>query len=221
MTSARWKLSFLHFSTTFSYILVVGSFYFTCHLIYGIKETCSWQTQCDISLAIEKAVFQICFQHFCPSIYNHERIQLTSTLYIFPSCYRLYVALATLTEPHQLTATLNCVTSVARALVRPDESYPAGRHHVLPLLQLVLPGIDPNDFRKALVSLYSVNNVVYAFRLSPSCVLKLVSAMWYFLSLGHNVAKIFFFSFHREHLCLYLLLSVSFLWLIVQKLWEL
>lgn len=164
MTSARWKLSFLHFSTTFSYILVVGSFYFTCHLIYGIKETCSWQTQCDISLAKEKAVFQICFQHFCPSIYNHERIQLTSTLYIFPSCYRLYVALATLTEPHQLTATLNCVTSVARALVRPDESYPAGRHHVLPLLQLVLPGIDPNDFRKALVSLYSVYNVVCAFR---------------------------------------------------------
>jgi len=60
--------------------------------------------------------------------------------------------LGTLTEPHQLTATLNCVTSVARALVRPDASYPAGRSHVLPLLQLVLPGIDPNDFRKALVS---------------------------------------------------------------------
>ena len=68
------------------------------------------------------------------------------------SCQRLYVALGTLTEPHQLTATLNCVTSVARALVRPDASYPAGRSHVLPLLQLVLPGVDPNDFRKALVS---------------------------------------------------------------------
>ena len=69
------------------------------------------------------------------------------------------MALGTLTEPHQLTATLNCVTSVARALVRPDESYPAGRSHVLPLLQLVLPGIDPNDFRKSLVSpqLYMCN----------------------------------------------------------------
>ena len=83
-----------------------------------------------------------------------KEFKLTTTLCPYPTCYRLYVALATLTEPHQLTATLNCVTSVARALVRPDESYPAGRHHVLPLLQLVLPGIDPNDFRKALVSVY-------------------------------------------------------------------
>ena len=63
-----------------------------------------------------------------------------------------YVALVTLTEPHQLTATLDCVKSVARALVRPDASYPAGRCHVLMLLQLVLSGIDPNDFRKSLVS---------------------------------------------------------------------
>ena len=77
-------------------------------------------------------------------------LDLTFDLFVLLS--RLYVALGTLTEPHQLTATLNCVTSVARALVRPDASYPAGRSHVLPLLQLVLPGIDPNDFRKALVS---------------------------------------------------------------------
>lgn len=67
------------------------------------------------------------------------------------SC-RLYTALDTLIEPHQLTATLNCVTSVARALVKSDSSYTQGRSHVLPLLQLILPGIDPNDFRKAVVS---------------------------------------------------------------------
>ncbi|CAH3144364.1 unnamed protein product [Porites evermanni] len=73
---------------------------------------------------------------------------------------KLYVALGTLTEPHQLTATLNCVTSVARALVRPDASYPAGRSHVLPLLQLVLPGIDPNDFRKALGTFMFISTVV-------------------------------------------------------------
>ncbi|XP_068688324.1 proteasome activator complex subunit 4-like isoform X1 [Montipora foliosa] len=73
---------------------------------------------------------------------------------------KLYVALATLTEPHQLIATLNCVTSVARALVRPDASYPAGRHHVLPLLQLVLPGIDPNDFRKSLGTFMFISTVV-------------------------------------------------------------
>ncbi|XP_044171551.1 proteasome activator complex subunit 4-like [Acropora millepora] len=73
---------------------------------------------------------------------------------------KLYVALATLTEPHQLTATLNCVTSVARALVRPDASYPAGRRHVLTLLQLVLPGIDPNDFRKSLGTFMFISTVV-------------------------------------------------------------
>jgi proteasome activator subunit 4 len=44
------------------------------------------------------------------------------------------------------------VTSVARALVKSDGLYPAGKSHVLPLLQLILPGIDPNDFRKAMVS---------------------------------------------------------------------
>ena len=65
---------------------------------------------------------------------------------------RLYTALDTVTEPHQLTATLNCVTSVARALVQSNKSYSEGRSHVLPLIQLVLPGIDPNDFGKAMVS---------------------------------------------------------------------
>lgn len=71
--------------------------------------------------------------------------------YDFVFNYRLYKALDTLIEPHQLTATLNCVTSVARALVKSDGPYPEGKSHVLPLLQLILPGIDPNDFRKAMV----------------------------------------------------------------------
>ena len=62
------------------------------------------------------------------------------------------MALDTLTEPHQLTATLSCATSVGRSLVRSQGSYTAGRAHVLPLLMSVLPGIDPNDFRKAMVS---------------------------------------------------------------------
>jgi len=46
------------------------------------------------------------------------------------------------------------------ALVRADESYPAGHSHVLPLLQLVLPGIDPNDFRKALGTFMFISTIV-------------------------------------------------------------
>ncbi|KAK3731823.1 hypothetical protein QZH41_020179, partial [Actinostola sp. cb2023] len=73
---------------------------------------------------------------------------------------KLYTALDTLIEPHQLTATLNCVTSVARAMVKSDGSYPAGKSHVLPLLQLILPGIDPNDFRKAVATFTFISTII-------------------------------------------------------------
>lgn len=58
----------------------------------------------------------------------------------------------TLTEPHTLTATLSCVTGLARSLVAPGNRYPEGRAHVLPLLMASLPGVDPNDFSKSMVS---------------------------------------------------------------------
>ncbi|XP_031565856.1 proteasome activator complex subunit 4-like [Actinia tenebrosa] len=73
---------------------------------------------------------------------------------------KLYKALDTLIEPHQLTATLNCVTSVARALVKSDGTYPEGKSHVLPLLQLILPGIDPNDFRKAMATFTFISTII-------------------------------------------------------------
>ena len=55
-------------------------------------------------------------------------------------------------EPHQVVATLSCLTSVARPLVAGGEEFPAGQLHVLTLLRLALPGIDPNDFRKSMVN---------------------------------------------------------------------
>ena len=61
------------------------------------------------------------------------------------------MALDTLTEPHQLTATLSCLTSVARPLLSSCEAFPDGPTHLIRLLTLVLPGIDANDFRKAMV----------------------------------------------------------------------
>ena len=66
--------------------------------------------------------------------------------------YRSYPALETLTEPHRLIACLNCTVGVARVMLSSHTHYPEGRTHVLPLLNLSLPGIDPNDIRKCLVS---------------------------------------------------------------------
>ena len=65
---------------------------------------------------------------------------------------RTYTALDTLTEPHQLTASLTCITAVARPLLSSSEAFPDGPTHLIRLLMLVLPGIDANDFRKAMVS---------------------------------------------------------------------
>lgn len=65
---------------------------------------------------------------------------------------RTYPALETLTEPHQLTATLSCVIGVARSLVSGGKWFPEGPTHMLPLLMRALPGVDPNDFSKCMVS---------------------------------------------------------------------
>ncbi len=67
--------------------------------------------------------------------------------------YSTYPALETLTEPHRLIACLNCTVSVARSMLGSHRWYPEGRSHVLPLLNLSLPGIDSNDIKKCLVSM--------------------------------------------------------------------
>lgn len=65
--------------------------------------------------------------------------------------HRTYPALETLTEPHQLTATLSCMIGVARSLVSGGQRFPEGPTHMLPLLMRALPGVDPNDFSKCMV----------------------------------------------------------------------
>ena len=63
----------------------------------------------------------------------------------------MYPAMETLIEPHRLIACMNCIVSVVRAMLSAGKWYPEGRLHLLPLLNLSLPGIDPNDFKKCLV----------------------------------------------------------------------
>ncbi|XP_059622095.1 proteasome activator complex subunit 4-like [Phlebotomus argentipes] len=66
---------------------------------------------------------------------------------------RVYATLDSLTEPHKLTAALQCFVSVARPLVSCHNGYSEGRTHVIPILMATLPGIDPNDFKKTSVVL--------------------------------------------------------------------
>ncbi|XP_068439481.1 proteasome activator complex subunit 4B-like [Clinocottus analis] len=77
---------------------------------------------------------------------------LTPELVIPPVLEKTYAAMETLTEPHTLTATLSCMIGMARSLVSPNNHYPEGRGHVLPLLMGSLPGIDPNDFSKCMIT---------------------------------------------------------------------
>ncbi|KAJ8044540.1 Proteasome activator complex subunit 4 [Holothuria leucospilota] len=72
---------------------------------------------------------------------------------------KTYHALETLTEPHQLVATLNCVLAVSRSLLKGGKWFPDGPSHLMPLLQAVLPGIDANDNRKCMVSLQIISTM--------------------------------------------------------------
>ncbi|KAG9344464.1 hypothetical protein JZ751_011134 [Albula glossodonta] len=73
-------------------------------------------------------------------------------LVIPPVLEKTYPAMETLTEPHQLTATLSCMIGVARSLVSGGRRYPEGPTHMLPLLMRALPGVDPNDFSKCMIT---------------------------------------------------------------------
>uniref|UniRef100_A0AAR2IXF8 Proteasome activator Blm10 mid region domain-containing protein n=1 Tax=Pygocentrus nattereri TaxID=42514 RepID=A0AAR2IXF8_PYGNA len=73
-------------------------------------------------------------------------------LVIPPVLEKTYPAMETLTEPHQLTATLSCMIGMARSLLSGGHHYPEGPAHVLPLLMRALPGVDPNDFSKCMIT---------------------------------------------------------------------
>lgn len=77
---------------------------------------------------------------------------LRPEIVIPPVLERLYSSLETLIEPHCLTAAMHCIVAVARSLIRGGKYYPEGLTHVIPLLISSLPGIDPNDIKKCVVT---------------------------------------------------------------------
>ncbi len=93
------------------------------------------------------------------SIAFHQLAQLRPERVIPPLLERLYSALDTVTEPHRLTAALQCLVSVARQLVCGGASFPQGPIHVIPLLMASLPAVDANDLRKTLVTFQLVTTI--------------------------------------------------------------
>jgi proteasome activator subunit 4 len=72
---------------------------------------------------------------------------------------RMYCTLEVVTEPHKLTAAMQCVAAVARPMVQ-GGAYREGPTHVIPLLMSTLPGIDPNDIKKCFVTFQFISKFV-------------------------------------------------------------
>ncbi|XP_019858537.1 PREDICTED: proteasome activator complex subunit 4 [Amphimedon queenslandica] len=72
---------------------------------------------------------------------------------------KTYIALETLTEPHQVVSTLSCVTVVSRAILS-GRRFPEGPTHLFLLLISAIPGIDPNDLRKTLASSLLISSLI-------------------------------------------------------------
>ncbi|XP_002119300.2 proteasome activator complex subunit 4 [Ciona intestinalis] len=77
---------------------------------------------------------------------------------IMPSLVeKTYVALNTLTEPHQVRA---CLSALSFSLQPGIKGYPECRQHVIPLLFQCLPGLDPNDLPKSAVTFQFIHTVM-------------------------------------------------------------
>ena len=59
--------------------------------------------------------------------------------------FQLYTALSSLTEPHQLSASLVCVAYACPSIITEVEKFPGGRLKLLQLIPQLLPALDAND----------------------------------------------------------------------------
>ncbi|KAG8177101.1 hypothetical protein JTE90_015245 [Oedothorax gibbosus] len=84
---------------------------------------------------------------------------LRPELVIPPLLDRLYSSLETLTEPHRLIAAMHCIVPLSRPLVERNKYFPEGQTHVIPLLMSSLPGIDPNDIKKSMVTFQFISTL--------------------------------------------------------------
>lgn len=103
-----------------------------------------------------------------PSTAASRTIQLLATIrpeLILPDLLeKSYIALETLTEPHQLKGCLAALISSLRCVMRQSKWYSEGRAHIIPILFRALPTIDSNDIPK---SLMGINFITTCFSFMP------------------------------------------------------
>ena len=78
-----------------------------------------------------------------------------------PLIQKIYDSFQSLTEPHRYTSMLGCLVKVSRELVTFNPNHEAQTQlHLLPLLNAVLPGLDPNDSNKTVLTLQFLSHVI-------------------------------------------------------------
>ncbi|RWS28736.1 proteasome activator complex subunit-like protein [Leptotrombidium deliense] len=77
-----------------------------------------------------------------------------------PLIEKLYSSLETVTEPHRLISSLQCAFAVSRNMISTNKYYPEGKTHVIPLLFQALPGLDPNDIKKCMITFQFISTYV-------------------------------------------------------------
>ncbi|KAF9405402.1 hypothetical protein HW555_013842 [Spodoptera exigua] len=114
----------------------------------------------DITESCSSRHYRQCTAAAARSIYLlplHNLATLRPAIVVPPLLERLKTSLTSLTEPHRVTAAMSAVAAVARPMLRgADAGYPEGPTHVVPFLLAVLPGLDPNDIKKTLVTLHFI-----------------------------------------------------------------
>ncbi|RWS05029.1 proteasome (prosome: macropain) activator subunit 4-like protein, partial [Dinothrombium tinctorium] len=97
----------------------------------------------------------------CSSAYAFQLLStIRPELIIPPLIDKMYSSMENLTEPHRLISSLQCVFSVSRNMVISNKHYPEGQTHVIPLLFLALPGLDPNDIKKCMITFQFISTFV-------------------------------------------------------------
>lgn len=74
----------------------------------------------------------------------------------------IYVSLESLTEPHRYTSILSVVVAVSREIATYNRFHKdtQTQMHVIALMTAVLPGLDPNDANKCLLTLHYLYNTI-------------------------------------------------------------
>ncbi|KAF9164493.1 hypothetical protein DFQ26_001384 [Actinomortierella ambigua] len=91
--------------------------------------------------------------------HSHEALRLLAWIAptkVIPGVLeRAYPSLESLTESHRTTSVISALGALALPMLNRD-NFPQGGKHLAPLLQLTIPGIDPNDPVKSLVTMMFV-----------------------------------------------------------------